>query len=78
MIRCEGDGWHRVGPYRVLVEDRVITRCIKQDYNGSPVPAGICRNMRLPGSHQRCWTRTGKVTLNALRSGMRRGTMIIS
>lgn len=77
MIRCEGDGWHKVGPYSVLVEDRVITHCVKPDRNGYPVPAGIYRNVRMPGSRQYWWVRTGKVTLAALRAGLNRGTMSI-
>lgn len=77
MSRCEGDGWHKVGQYRVLVENRVITYCIKPDNNGHPVPAGIYRDMRMPGSRQYYWARTGMVTLAALRSGLRRGTMSI-
>lgn len=77
MVRCEGDGWHRVGHYHVLVEDRVITYCTKPDSNGHQVPAWVYVNSRMPASRQYYWIRAAKVTLAALRAGMRRGTMTI-
>jgi len=76
-MSCTGDGWHKVGKYRVLVENRVITYCIKPDENGHPVRAYIYYDSRIPGSRQRYWTRDAKVTLAALRSGLRRGTKCI-
>lgn len=76
-MSCAGDGWHRVGPYRVFVEDRVITYCIKQDRNGHPVEAHIYYDAHDRGSRQRWWMRDVKVTLAALRAGLRRGTKSI-
>lgn len=76
-MACNSDGWHKVGPYRVLVEDRVITYCIKPDHNGNPVRAHIYYDYHVPGSRQRHWVRDAKVTLAALRSGLRRGTKSI-
>ena len=70
---CAGDGWHTVGDARVLVRDRVIVECLMQDGNGNWTPHHIMRWNPALKQYQR----TGRVTVNALRSGARRGTICI-
>ena len=71
---CIGDGWHRVGNCRVLVQDRVITYAQVLGRNGEWTYARVKR-------WNKTWHRyepVCMVTLAALRSGIRRGTMTIS
>lgn len=70
---CIGDGWHKVGDARVLVSDRVIVECLMQDAYGNWTPHHILRW----NSTLKQYQRTGKVTVSALRSGARRGTIVI-
>lgn len=74
-MRCVGDGWHMVGTNcRVLVQDRVITYVQVIGRRGEWTSASIKR-------WNKEWHRyelIGRVTLAALRSGIRRGTMTIS
>lgn len=71
---CIGDGWHKVGNCRVLVQNRVITYTQVLGQNGEWKPARIKK-------WNKTWHRydcVGRVTLAALRSGLNRGTMTIS
>ena len=70
---CIGDGWHKVGDARVLVSNRVIVECLMQDGDGNWTPHHILRW----NSALKQYQLTGRVTVNALRSGARRGTIVI-
>lgn len=70
---CTGDGWHKVGDARVLVRNRVIVEILMQDSDGNWTPRRILRFNR----QLRKWTLTGRITVDALRSGARRGTICI-
>ena len=70
---CIGDGWHKVGEARVLVRNRVIVEILMQDGNGNWTPRRIMRFNRQLSK----WIQTGMVTIDALRSGTRRGTIAI-
>jgi len=69
-MACTGDGWHKVNNLKVLVQDRVIVDCMKQDPNGNWIQTYIQRWNKDYHWYQRC----GKVTLAAFRSGYRNGT----
>lgn len=71
---CIGDGWHKVGNCKVLVEDRVIVQCLKQDPSGN----WICCHIKKWNNTFHRYDRVAKVTLAALRSGISRSTMTIS
>lgn len=70
---CNGDGWHKVGDAKVLVRNRVIIECLMQDCDGNWTPHRILRWNKTLKQYQM----TGYVTVNALRSGARRGTICI-
>ena len=73
-MNCIGDGWHRIGTNcKVLVEDRVIVRCLVLDRDGTWKTAHIERW----NSKYHRYERAGIVTLAALRSGISRSTMTI-
>lgn len=64
------DGWHQVCGYTVLVEDGMIVRgIIGNDLN--QVPAYVYRADR--NGHG--WNSEGKITVDAFRAGVRRGTI---
>lgn len=70
---CTGDGWHKVGDARVLVRNRVIVEILMQDGDGNWTPRRLLRW----NNATRSWQMTGKVTINALRSATRRGTICV-
>ena len=71
---CAGDGWHKVHNFRVLVENRVITKCFQQMQSGEQKEVYIKRWDSVFHGYRRC----GMVTLAAFRSGLDRGTMTCS
>lgn len=74
-MSCIGDGWHKVGTNcKVLVEDRVIVRCLALDHHGNWTTVHVKRWNK----DRHTYERTGMVTLAALRSGISRSTMTIS
>ena len=72
-MKCIGDGWHKVGDCRVLVENRVIVKCLMQNETGNWTPHHIVRW----NSQTKQFQRTGYVTLAAFRAGARRGTIAV-
>ena len=74
MMGCVGDGWHRVGNCKVLVQNRVIVECLAPDNHGSWKTVHVKRWNKTWHRYER----VGFVTLAALRSGIRRSTMTIS
>ena len=76
---CNGDGWHKIGPYKVYVEYGVIIRGMKKDQNGQWIPAYPYRSRKqYPGSRQYYWVREWNMTPAALRGGLARGTRTIA
>lgn len=73
-MKCEGDGWHKIGNHKVLVENRVIVQCLAMDSHGNWTNVHIKRWNKTYNRYERC----GMVTLAALRSGIARSTMTIS
>lgn len=71
---CFGDGWHKVGNCKVLVQNRVIVQCL------CPTSRGEWTNVHIKrwNKERHTYQRTGMVTLAALRSGIRRGTYTMS
>lgn len=71
-MACAGDGWHKVGGNcKVLVENRVIVRCLMLDNHGNWTIAHIKRWNNDRHNYERC----GMVTLAAFRAGISRSTM---
>ena len=70
---CIGDGWHKLGDSKVLVEDRVITQILMEDAHGDWTPHRIIRWNKT----ERRWQTAGKITPSAFRAGIRRGTMAV-
>lgn len=64
------NGWHNIQGRIVLVEDGFIIRGIKPDRNGYHVTAYVYRSDKNTG-----WYKEDKITPNAFRSGVRRGTI---
>ena len=73
-MSCTGDGWHKVGNCKVLVKDRVIIQCMKQDSSGTWIN---CHIKKWNNKFHR-YDRVAMVTLAAFRSGISRSTMTIS
>lgn len=71
MVR---DGWHMVYGMRVYVENNIVLRATKYDYNRSIVPAAVYWRCRSGG-----WNNVnGMVTLAEFRAGARRGTAMVA
>lgn len=67
------DGWHKVGDAKVHVRNNVIVEILMQDCNGNWKSHDIIRfNKKL-----RKWELASMVTVDALRSGDRRGTIAV-
>ena len=73
------DGWHTIAGYEVYVEDGQIIRGIKYDQNGGQLSAHVYRQDRAR-SGRACglWTSEEKITPDAFRSGVWRGTICLS
>lgn len=68
MKKMVKDGWHKVCGYDVYVEDGEVKRAISDGCTAYPYRAS-----RYGG-----WDIDTHMTLDALRAGLSRGTMIIS
>ena len=69
------DGWHESHGYDLYVEDGYVMRATKTDCNGSPVAASLYQWSK----SYHCWINVnGKRTMDAVRSGLARGTYRIS
>lgn len=72
MNKKVSDGWHRVYNYDVMIEDGAVTHATDEDHTRTLYPY---RSALWDG-----WNRIykeEKLTLNALRSGLRRGTITL-
>lgn len=69
--KCAGDGWHKVGNCKVLVENRVIVKCLRQNTAGEWIPCQIKRWNR----KYHWYESAGIITLAAFRSGLNRSTI---
>ena len=73
------DGWHTIAGYEVYVEDGYILRGIKHDQNGGQLSSHVYRQDRtISGRACDLWTSEEKITPDAFRSGVRRGTICLS
>ena len=72
MNKKVADGWHKVYQYDVMVEDGVVTHATDQNHTKTVYPYRSC----LWGGWNRIY-KEEKLTLGALRSGMRRGTIAL-
>jgi len=70
MAKKIKDGWHQICGYTVLVEGGMIVRGIIGD-GLNQVPAYVYRLDR--NGHG--WNNEGKITVDAFRAGVRRGTI---
>lgn len=66
------DGWITVGDYDVYVEDGIVKRAMMK-YADNYTTLYPYRKSRSGG-----WDREDNLTVSALRSGMRRGSIILS
>ena len=75
MVRAVKDGWHSVDRYDVWVEDgkvlRGVKRTISDDGSGTLYP------YRWMGKPYNCFTNVSGISLSALRSGLKRGSIIM-
>lgn len=69
-LRGMKDGWHEIMGYRVWVEDGMILRGMKKDYNNSWIACYVYRESRRGG-----FDKEEKITVDAFRAGVRRGTI---
>lgn len=67
------DGWHTISGYEVYVEDGFIRRGIKYDQNGGALPAFVYRWSK----KLNCWSSEDKISPEAFRSGVKRGTICL-
>ena len=65
------DGWHIIAGYEVYAKDGYILRGIKEDQNGSILPAFVYRWDRT----LQCWNSEEKISPDAFRTGVRRETI---
>lgn len=66
------DGWHRVYSYDVMIEDGAVTHATDEDHTRALYPY----RSALRGGWNLIYEEE-KLTLNALRSGLRRGTITL-
>lgn len=69
MEKCK-DGWHSICGYDVYVEDGFILRGVKD--NGQ-LPSYVYRACRYGG-----WGKEERISIEAFRAGVRRGTIIMT
>ena len=70
MNKKVADGWHKVYNYDVMVEEGIVSHAIDEDGTRPlyPYRVGLGGTLNLIYQEE-------KLTLNALRSGLRRGTI---
>lgn len=73
MKRKISDGWHKICGYDVYVEDDRVLRGVTDDRNRGPRTTWVYRTSRHGG-----YESAGKVTVDAFRAGVRRGTIIMT
>lgn len=69
MKKVIKDGWHVICGYEVYVENGIVIRGIREDYNGSRVSAYPYRACRSGG-----WDHD-TMSVDAFRAGVKRGTI---
>lgn len=69
MAKKIKDGWHTICGYEVYVEDGYILRGVSST-DWRQVPTHVYRACKPSG-----WSSTGPITVDAFRSGVRRGTI---
>lgn len=69
------DGWHKIAGYEVYTEDGYILRGIKKDHNGSQVTAWVYKLANYGGDSGYGWFRWERMTPDAFRAGVKRGTV---
>lgn len=73
MNRTISDGWHKLCGYDVYVEDGRVLRGVTDDRNHGPRTTWVYRASKFGG-----YESAGKVTVDAFRAGVRRGTIIMN
>lgn len=72
MNKKVADGWHKVYNYDVMIEDGIVSHATDEDHTRTLYPY----RSTLWGGMNRIY-KEEKLTLNALRSGLRRGTIAL-
>lgn len=63
------DGWHKISGYEIKTEDGMVRRGTIADRNGDPMPAYPYRWVK------DIWVREMRLTVDAFRAGVKRGTI---
>lgn len=69
------DGWHTVGRYDVWVENGRVQRAVKKTFGDDG--SGTLYPYRWMGHPYNGLVNTTGITLSALRSGLRHGTIVL-
>ena len=69
------DGWHTVGRYDVRVENGRVQRAVKKTFGDDG--SGTLYPYRWMGHPYNGLVNTTGITLSALRSGLRHGTIVL-
>ena len=72
MNKTIADGWHKVYNYDVMIEDGTVSHATDEACTRTLYPY----RLTLWGGMNRIY-KEEKLTLNALRSGIRRGTIVL-
>lgn len=68
------DGWHNIAGYNVFVEDGQIVRGTKPSYTAcGEEPAYVYRWLK----QYKEWSSQSKITIDAFRAGIKRGTIAL-
>lgn len=73
MKRKISDGWHKIYGYDVYVEDGCVVRGVTDDWKQGLRTTWVYRASKYGG-----WDSAGKVTVDAFRAGVRRGTITMT
>lgn len=73
MKRKISDGWHKLCGYDVYVEDGCVVRGVSDDWKQGLRTTWVYRTSRHGD-----FVFAGKVTVDAFRAGVRRGTIIMT
>lgn len=70
MKKTYTDGWHTIAGFKVYIEDGMITRGLSDD---SQRPLYVYRKSRIRG-----YDKEDRITPDAFRAGVSRGTIIMA
>ena len=73
MKRKISEGWHKLCGYDVYVEDGYVVRGVTDDWKQGLRTTWVYRASKYGG-----YDSAGKVTVDAFRAGVRRGTIIMT